>query len=293
MRRSKNKEAAPNKRLWDRIFVGPQDIGHAYDQVAGHYELYFLQTMHRYNDQLLDQLLVRLPKSDPMLLDLACGTGCNSLYLRERLPKATLILADISQGMLSQAEERVKPPALFYQADMLEGLRPFPAESFDAVVCCWALKYHRPHAVIAQCRRVLRPGGYLAVMLNTKDTLPEIRPAYAKLLRQNLRYVEKVMLPLPNPLTLRTFDHWFKWAGLGKCVSGQGEQRFDFRDAEQLTEFVTSTGALAGYDVMLDLRKSPLKAQFAALLAQCGQLSVTHRFVWGIYQKPCTHTGKQ
>lgn len=268
------------------IFVGTADIGRSYDRVSDHYEAYFLQTMHQYNDQLLEALLARLSKTEPMILDLACGTGYNSAYVRSHLPQATLILADISAGMLAKAKERVTEPALFYQADMLEGLRPFPAGAFDAIICCWAIKYHRPHAVIAQCARLLRPGGYLAVMLNTKDTLPEIRKAYARLLSRRWHQVKKVMLPLPNPLNCRTFDGWFRRAGLMRCVSEQGEQRFDFADPGQAVEFVTSTGALAGYDVMLDLHDGLLQAQLADILARQGQCQVTHRFVWGVYQKP-------
>lgn len=128
------------------IFVGPADIGRSYDRVSAQYEAYFLQTMHQYNDQLLEALLARLSETEPMILDLACGTGYNSVYVRSHLLQATLILTDISAGMLAKAKERVTGPALFYQADMLEGLRPFPAGAFDAIICCWAIKYHRPHA---------------------------------------------------------------------------------------------------------------------------------------------------
>ena len=275
----------PFRWLKDKVFVSPADIGYAYNDVSSRYEWYFLRAMHQYNDQLLDHLLSLISIGNPIILDIACGTGYNSYYIRQQLPRATLFLTDISQGMLMQAKRRVTPPVQYYLGDMLEELHKFPNRSFDAIVCSWAIKYHRPHAVIAQCKRVLKPGGYLAVMLNTKDTLPEIRRAYSKLLVNSLQHINKIMLPLPNPFNRKTFDLWFRRAGFAKVSSCQDEYCFHFANSEMITEFITSTGALAGYDKMLNLKAPELRTELTNILTQNEVTTVTHRFVWGIYQK--------
>jgi demethylmenaquinone methyltransferase/2-methoxy-6-polyprenyl-1,4-benzoquinol methylase len=95
------------------------------------------------------------PKS--LVLDVACGTGdlCRDLASCGHLP----IGIDFSAGMLAAANTR----APLVRGDA--GALPFPDASIDGVVCGFALRnFVELAAVIAECARVLRPGGRLAAL---------------------------------------------------------------------------------------------------------------------------------
>ncbi|MGH8980516.1 MAG: ubiquinone/menaquinone biosynthesis methyltransferase [Acidimicrobiales bacterium] len=91
------------------------------------------------------------------VLDVACGTGS----LGELATRAgyRVIGVDMSAGMLSG--HRGPSPAAQCDAAAL----PFPAASFDGVVCGYALRnFTDLGATIREMARVVRPGGRLAVL---------------------------------------------------------------------------------------------------------------------------------
>ncbi len=102
-----------------------------------------------------------LPAGATRLLDLACGTG----IVTERLVAQGLqvVGVDAAFGMAVRAEERL--PGKIVLGD--GGRLPFADRSFDVVTAIWLL-HLLPDAepVIAECARVLRPGG---VFLATVD----------------------------------------------------------------------------------------------------------------------------
>jgi demethylmenaquinone methyltransferase/2-methoxy-6-polyprenyl-1,4-benzoquinol methylase len=91
------------------------------------------------------------------VMDLACGTGdlCRTLRAAGHEP----IGVDFSAGMLASAHT----DAPLVRAD---GSRlPFPDASFDAVTCGFALRnFVDLAAVLAECARVLRPQGAVALL---------------------------------------------------------------------------------------------------------------------------------
>ena len=125
----------------------------------------------------------------------------------------------------------------------------------------------------------------MAVIVNTKDTLPQMTRIYPKLLANHVSKVTKLMLTLPNPKNLKALDNWFLRKPFTKVMSQEGHQDFQFATSRELAEFVVSTGALAGFDVMLDLRDRKVFADLVRLLMEHGYTGTTHRFVYGIYQK--------
>ena len=279
-----------------RLFLGRnlvtgKDIGQSYDQVSNHYTHTFLNTMHQYNDAMISELTQRLEQSKLVqskpfkVLDLAAGTGYNSLALRKLYPAADLTLVDISQGMLNEARKHLQENASFIADDMLHYLENCPDEAFDVIICAWAIKYRPPGQIIRQCRRVLKRDGYLAVIVNKKDTLPQIARIYPQLLENHTKKISKLMLRLPNPKNMVTFDNWFIKNSFSKIVSQEGFHDFQFATSQKLAEFVVSTGALAGFDVMLDLRHPDVQCDMVRLLQKYGFTTATHRYVYGIYKK--------
>lgn len=98
-------------------------------------------------------------------LDICCGTGGITRYLAETTG-ATMTGVDYSESGIDIARRDSGGPDTattirFDHGDA--GDLPYPAAEFDAVVCVDSLVIvpHR-HRVIAECARVLKPGGRLA-----------------------------------------------------------------------------------------------------------------------------------
>ena len=89
-----------------------------------------------------------------------------------------------------------------------------------------------------------------------------------------------------NPAALKANLRWAKKAGLKNCRVTSKKQEFYFTDWNRAAKFVTSTGALAGYDAMLDLKNEKI---FNTLVEQLQKFftkpCITHHFVMGIFKK--------
>lgn len=109
-----------------------------------------------------DAVLTRLEDCElNAVLDLGCGTGQLTSRLRERFPDATVLGADLSDGMLDRARDR-DDTSLLVRADAQQ--LPLPDASFDAVVCTESFHwYHDQEAAIVELARLLRPGGRLVI----------------------------------------------------------------------------------------------------------------------------------
>lgn len=263
------------------------DIGKSYTKVSQNYENVFLSEMHRFNDIMLEKLLKNTDKlENPQILDLACGTGYNTKYLMDKYEEPDFYLCDVSDGMLKKAQDKISYKSIVYSQDnMLDYLRNCKKETFDIIICSWAIKYENPGEVIAECNRVLKPDGYMACIVNTKFTLPQMRKILPKLFESNVYRIKKVMLELPNPVSRVTFDRWFTRRRFRKMYSQKGQHIFRFKSSKELVKFAISTGALAGYDQMLDLRCQSIILQMIQYV-KCYEIqNLTHKFVWGIYGK--------
>lgn len=274
--------------------VENNDIAASYDKVSKNYEKYFLDIMHSHNDKVLDLLIKEIRKKQEnggnhrlQILDLACGTGYNSRYLINKGIDADYTLVDLSKGMLHVARKNGMDPTKvnFVNHDMLSFLKGCHKDSFDIIICMWAIKYQPPKKVIRECERVLKREGLMAVIVNTADTLPQVRRLYPKLIIHNWRKIKKVMFDLPNPKSKQEFGSWFTKSGFSISKIRSGRQTFHFQNSGKLAEFLTSTGALAGYDDMIDLDNSKIKMQMISYFNKRKIVKAEHRFVFGVFEK--------
>jgi ubiquinone/menaquinone biosynthesis C-methylase UbiE len=103
------------------------------------------------------------------VLDVGCGLGITSERFKTELG-ADVRAIDVSSRMVALTQER-GIDARLADAEQI----PFEAASFDAVFAGWVL-YHVPNLdlAIAECARVLRPGGRLVASSYFEDNMPEL-----------------------------------------------------------------------------------------------------------------------
>jgi SAM-dependent methyltransferase len=106
-----------------------------------------------------EAVLGLLPGRPSRLLDVACGTGIVTRRLAAALPGTRVTGVDLTPGMARRAAARL--PGAVAVADSRR--LPFPDAVFDAVTSIWLLHLVDDpadvHAAVAECARVLRPGG--------------------------------------------------------------------------------------------------------------------------------------
>lgn len=107
--------------------------------------------------QLLDEFLLMIPVSSHVVLDIGCGNGKDTYYLKQK--GAVAVGIDISLGMLKAAKKRVFDIVLCQMEMRNPG---FSNGSFDGI---WAngCIYHVPKVdfiqVLQEVGRVLKPSG--------------------------------------------------------------------------------------------------------------------------------------
>ncbi len=113
-----------------------------------------------------ERLAAHLLPADMVVADLGCGTGYIGAALLGQC--ARLIGVDLSQGMLAQAEQRLRRAARGTEVDLRQGrldALPLADEEVDGVVAGMVLHHLRAlDAPLAEMLRVLRPGGAAAVL---------------------------------------------------------------------------------------------------------------------------------
>lgn len=106
-----------------------------------------------------------------LVLDLACGTGNIAIPLARRGARVTGV--DIAPNLLEQARERAAAEGLnisFEEGDAEQ--LPYGDAMFDAVVSMFGAMFApQPERVVAECARVLKPGGLLAMANFTPGSL--------------------------------------------------------------------------------------------------------------------------
>ncbi|HET9646672.1 MAG TPA: class I SAM-dependent methyltransferase [Microlunatus sp.] len=160
------------------------------------------------------------------VLDLACGSGAMSRELQ--LDGRTVIGLDLSAAELSLAAER--GPGPWVRGDGLA--LPFADSSMDAITSSLGLAVVTPLTdVVAECARVLRPGGVLAA----------IAPALRPLGPRDLRVLTRINARLrakpqyPGPVELVGFTKVAEGCGLRRVEDARERYHFTVRsrgDAE-------------------------------------------------------------
>lgn len=108
------------------------------------------------------------PERPGTILDLACGSGPLTDLSDQRFGTgARIIGVDMSRHELALARERVPGEHVEFHESMAQDMAFIEDQSVDAVLCHWALTLMDPvEPVLAEVRRVLRPGGVFAAIVD-------------------------------------------------------------------------------------------------------------------------------
>jgi SAM-dependent methyltransferase len=108
------------------------------------------------------------PGEHRTLLDLACGSGVLTALCHARFGgRVALIGVDMSADELALARGRVPDQAVALHCGMAQEMDFIADHSIDVVLCHWALTLMDPiEPVLGELRRVLRPNGVLAAIVD-------------------------------------------------------------------------------------------------------------------------------
>lgn len=139
-------------------------------------------------------------KSGDHVLDLAAGTGDQSILAARKVGPAGMVLAiDLSREMLQVAAKRVQAEGFTTIMTRVMDAEQLDLEerSFDAIICRNGLSLS-PHlqAALEGMRRVLKPEGKLAALVWSRN------PFHLLPLTILTKYAGEASANLPNPFTL-------------------------------------------------------------------------------------------
>jgi ubiquinone/menaquinone biosynthesis C-methylase UbiE len=139
-----------------------------YDRLAEKYSQY----RPRYPDHLISHLadiIAKAPASN-LVVDVGSGTGIFTRQLRAALPDAMRIVGiEFSPSMRAQAvTETADHAGLAFGDGVAEDL-PFVGDAARAVVAATAAHWFDRPAFYAKARRILVPGGVIAIVEYVRD----------------------------------------------------------------------------------------------------------------------------
>ncbi|MCK0751476.1 methyltransferase domain-containing protein [Chromohalobacter japonicus] len=150
-------------------------VAHAFSRAAPHYARR-ATAQHAMGKRLLE----RLPDHARDVLDLGCGPGDLTAELATRYgTECTVGGLDLAPGMLAEARRR-HPGAIRWICGDAADL-PLPSASLDLVISNLAIQWCPDlNAVLAEIRRVSRPGGRVLINTLAPGTLNEVGQAWAR-----------------------------------------------------------------------------------------------------------------
>jgi ubiquinone/menaquinone biosynthesis C-methylase UbiE len=155
------------------------------------------------------------------VLDLGAGTG-----------KLARLLAASGARVVAvepvAAMRALIPEAVEVVAGSAETI-PLRDASVDAVTIAQAFQWFRPQQALAEIRRVLRPGGRLALVANLRDESDPLQRAFAKVLARHRGHPTlEPELGAIEPVEIATFHHVHELAAEELAVLAASETSIAF-----------------------------------------------------------------
>ncbi|SFM90931.1 malonyl-ACP O-methyltransferase BioC [Marinobacter pelagius] len=166
----------PPESLDRPVPAAKSDIAREFGKASGTYD-----QASRLQRLMGEAMLARLAQKNVAprtILDLGCGTGWFTRELQTRFPEAHIVGVDLSPGMIEKAKSSSPESIQWLTADA-ESL-PFSSDTFDLIFSNLMIQWcQHPQTVLAQCRRLLRSEGRLAISTLLDGTLWELKQAWS------------------------------------------------------------------------------------------------------------------
>ena len=137
------------------------------------------QTDRYWRAQTVRRVAPILARPNARVIDLCCGTGDLMLALQSRRG-ARVFGSDFCHPMLVEAGRKVaarRGQSVLFEADALN--LPLPGASFDLITVAFGFRnFANYRKGLAELRRILRPGGQLAILEFSQPPNPTFRAAY-------------------------------------------------------------------------------------------------------------------
>lgn len=205
----------------------PAEVAEMFDGVAGRYDL--TNTVLSFGRdrgwrKATRKALALRPRD--VVLDLAAGTAVSSEELATS--GATVVAADFSLGMLRAGRDRKVPKVA---ADALH--LPFADDSFDAATISFGIRnVNDVDVALIELRRVLKPGGRLAICEFSTPTIKPFRTVYMEYLMKALPAVATKVSSNPTAYVYlaESIRAWPDQAGLAEQIRAAGFTDVDWQN---------------------------------------------------------------
>lgn len=182
------------------------DPGTIFEGLASDYDRF----RPSYSPKAIDWLTLLRPRH---IADIASGTGILTHQLRSRFPDSLIVGIEPARDMLRTASGA--PSGIHWLGGKAETL-PLAGGAFDLVTVGQAAHWFDRDLFHAECSRILRPGGTLALLNNNRirDTaiseayetvLEGVSPGYRRTYRDHDRAGELAALPCVRTIRHRRF----------------------------------------------------------------------------------------
>lgn len=224
----------------------PINARHVQMQFARRQDLSGAEFLHGEVAQRMMQRLRLIRLVPETLLDAGCGDGRRVALLKERYPDAAYIGQDFSSNLLSLAKRQFPngwkkwirqlrgqtPERQWIETDLASsGLAP---ESIDLVWSNLALHWHpRPHDVLREWSRVLRPGGVVFFSCFGPSTLQEVRQAVTS---------AQLQTTTPGFVDMHDFGDLLVERGFGDPVMDQEVITLTYQTADKVLQDLRALG---------------------------------------------------
>ncbi len=208
----------------DRVERSHEQARASYNRISRFYDLIAGWSEKKGRETGLARLAA---KDGEQVLEIGFGTGLALTALARTVGEAGRVHGlDLSEVMVSLAQARLDRTGLAERVELRTGdalTLPYPARSFDAVFMSFVLElFDTPEipVVLAECRRVLRPGGRIGVVsISASGPRTLVRRLYEWSHRRFPRVVDCRPIPVRailesadfSPTTADTISMW----GLG------------------------------------------------------------------------------
>jgi SAM-dependent methyltransferase len=259
----------------------------AHDRIASPYAKHFAPLTTLALEPLLDGARIA---AGWRVLDVATGPGVAAAVAQSR--GAEVVGVDVSPGMVAQAREAHS--SIDFRIAEVTAL-PFAEGAFDAVVCNFGLgHFPEPEAALAECMRVLAPGGTLAFSWWDQPARQRVQGLFREV-------IAELTLPPPPELpqghdTLRfsdleVFADLLRGVGLAEVAVAPHRGIHLMPDVEALWRagmggLAVTAGAITSQDAVTQARAREVLAQRAETYRSLRGLEIPIAYLVGTGRKP-------